>query len=355
MNTLKVAVVIGRFQPLLAGQIEHVLKPAIENSDLAIILLGSSIRARTHVDPLTWKQRMDMILDAVDEFNPMNGRFERGKLVFHPLRDYMYSENDWIVEVQSLVSNTIGETLYNPKNVEVTLYGAETDKNAKKYHGWFPQWNVKLARVDWLDDPADSDILTAMYHRSPDLVTESDVTRSTYDFLMNWLDTSEGRRLTEEYDYIDTYKRRTQSGKYPIQFQTVDSVAIYKGNVLLVKRRSQPGRGLWALPGGFLEVEETCQEGAVRELQEETGLRVKPEWLVSREIFDHPHRSTRGRTITNAFLWKIPDYRQVPQVKAGSDASRTKWFPLAHVLENMQDQMFEDHMDIIETLIKRLP
>jgi bifunctional NMN adenylyltransferase/nudix hydrolase len=262
----------------------------------------------------------------------------------------MYADTpvDWIVQVQSKVSHAIRHNLGNAP-VEVTLYGAESEETTKDYHDWFPQWEVSVNLVSDIDEG----YRQALHF----LFGEAETPRYTpeaSDRLISWLHSEEGERLQAEYHYVQEYISRTQTGKYPIQFQTVDNVVYYKGNILLVKRRSQPGKGLWALPGGFLEAMETCKQGAVRELQEETRLRVRPEWIVSRDLFDHPRRSVRGRTLTNAFLWKIPDSATFPKVKAGSDASRVKWFPLATILEEMGDQLFEDHLDIITTLTKRL-
>jgi len=347
MHTLRAGVVIARFQPLLKGQIEHLLRPATENSDIVIVLLGSSGRARTCVDPLTDFDRECIIKNSLEG--------NKTPLVFKPIRDFFYADTpvDWITQVQSAVYDaTRDRNNSGNENVQVTLYGAESQDDIKEYHDWFPQWNIKIAKVS--DANLAPRVIQRMFMLDWDFVEEH-THYETHSWLYNWLGaTTEGKRLREEYHYVREYKQRTQTGKYPIMFQTVDNVVYYKGNILLVKRRSQPGKGLWALPGGFLEVHESCKEGAVRELLEETKLRVKPEWLVSRDTFDYPRRSVRGRTITNAFLWKIPDASTFPKVTAGSDASRVKWFPLAKIMEEMNDQLFEDHLDIIGTLTKRL-
>jgi bifunctional NMN adenylyltransferase/nudix hydrolase len=353
MDTLKVGVVIARFQPLLKGQVEHILVPAQKNSDLLVVLLGSSMKARTSEDPFNDYDRQLMIEESlvgdlkVGHENPTR---------FMPIRDFLYADTpvDWITQVQSKVASAIKEyrsldiKLTNV-NVEVTLYGAESE-DVKKYHQWFPQWDLKVSRVS--DTSLSLNALCQLFE-TEDVYTGI-VTEQTREYLSEWLKTDEGRTLQEEYAYVKKYKAATQVGRYAIQFLTVDNVVYYKGNILLVKRRSQPGKGLWALPGGFLEATETCKDGAVRELLEETRLRVRQEWLVAKDCFDHPRRSTRGRTLTNAFLWKIPDGNNFPKVRAGSDAARVKWFPLAHILEEMPELLFEDHLDIISTLTKRL-
>ncbi len=351
MNKRKIAVVIGRFQPLLSGQIEHVLHPAITNSDLTIILLGSSMRARTCVDPFTAQERADMIKTVLKENHPVwNYAVEPH---FVPIRDFLYSENDWIMQVQRVVKETLELPMHsiNIDDCEITIYGAEAGKD-KDYLRWFPQWDVSIRELPTEINlgPRILESMFAMDWDTVDKYTDYD----TYSWLYQWFKSKEADTKVEEYRYVKEYKARTQTGKYNIIFQTVDNVAYYKGNILLVKRRSQPGRGLWALPGGFLEADESRFDGALRELQEETKLRAKPEWLVKRQGFDAPNRSIRGRTITEAFLWKIPDYRKVPQIQAGSDAAKAQWFPLNKVLGEMREKLFEDHLDIIESLIKEL-
>jgi len=122
---------------------------------------------------------------------------------------------------------------------------------------------------------------------------------------------------------------------------TVDAVILYRKagilNVLLIKRKNEPFRDQWALPGGFLEENETMEEGAKRELEEETGLKL--EKLQQVGAFGTPGRDPRGRTISIAFVGLID---AEPKVKASDDALDVKWF-------NMSDlpNLAFDHLKII--------
>ena len=122
---------------------------------------------------------------------------------------------------------------------------------------------------------------------------------------------------------------------------TVDAVIFYRKadilNVLLIKRKNEPFRDQWALPGGFLEEDETMQEGANRELEEETGLKL--EKLQQIGAFGTPGRDPRGRTISIAFVGLIGTEAKV---KASDDAVEVKWFNL----NNLPVLAF-DHRDII--------
>ena len=94
--------------------------------------------------------------------------------------------------------------------------------------------------------------------------------------------------------------------------------------VLLIKRGNFPDLGKWAFPGGFIEMEETLEESAKRELFEETGL--KDLYLEQLEAFGDPHRDKRDRIVTVAYLSLIVNHNL--DVKAGDDAKDAKWFKL---------------------------
>ena len=111
---------------------------------------------------------------------------------------------------------------------------------------------------------------------------------------------------------------------FPRPAVTVDVVAISRGcQVLLVRRKADPFKGRWALPGGFIDMDETLADAAARELEEETGIT----GLQMRQLraFDRPDRDPRGRTIAVAFLALLEDQ---PEPRAGDDAAEARWLPL---------------------------
>jgi bifunctional NMN adenylyltransferase/nudix hydrolase len=181
-------------------------------------------------------------------------------------------------------------------------------------------------------------------------------------FLTAFRNTAEFQTLVMEHGFQVEHDRRWAAAPYASIFQTVDAVIIQTGHILLVKRRNAPGKGLWALPGGYLEQYEWMLDGAVREAYEETKIDVpKPVLygsLKDDHIFEAPGRSNRGRIITRVFLFKLPEYVvngkiSLPKVKGEDDAEKAKWFPLSEV-KGMSEVLFEDHYDIIETMIARL-
>lgn len=126
--------------------------------------------------------------------------------------------------------------------------------------------------------------------------------------------------------------------KYPRPMLTADCVVLRNSEVLLIRRGNEPFRGCWALPGGFMEMEETIEHCAVRELQEETGLQVAETDLRLIGVYSTPGRDPRGRTVTAAYLVRLVS----GEPKAGDDAAEVRWWPLA----NLPSLAF-DHAEII--------
>jgi len=118
---------------------------------------------------------------------------------------------------------------------------------------------------------------------------------------------------------------------------TADVVILYHGGVVLVKRKHEPFKDHYALPGGFVEYGETVEEAAVREAREETGLDVKLLRLVG--VYSDPKRDPRGHTVTTAFLAV-----GFGELKAGDDAKEVTVVPLDEI-ENVK--LAFDHSKIL--------
>ena len=115
---------------------------------------------------------------------------------------------------------------------------------------------------------------------------------------------------------------------YPRPMLTADCVVINDRNeILLVRRGNDPFKGCWALPGGFMEMDETIERCAVRELEEETGIVVSEQDLRLIGVYSAPDRDPRGRTVTAAYLVQIEEC-SMKNAHAGDDAAELRWWPL---------------------------
>jgi len=137
--------------------------------------------------------------------------------------------------------------------------------------------------------------------------------------------------------------------QYPRASLTVDCVVFgFDGGelkVLLIQRALEPFKGRWALPGGFVHVDETLDEAARRELGEEAGL--KNVFLEQLYTFGAVNRDPRERVVSVAYyaLVKLSDHR----AKAATDAANAEWFPVSKV-----PKLAFDHADILATAQARL-
>ena len=195
---------------------------------------------------------------------------------------------------------------------------------------------------------------TYLFAGSTDLSTlrqlQSAVPEPVFVQLRAFMQSAHFAPLVEEFRFLQSEAERWKTAPYPPVFVTTDAVLVHSGHVLLVRRGNPPGRGLWALPGGFVDQEETIYESCLRELREETGLAIPAPALRAalegQRVFDAPHRSQRGRTITHAFFFHFPE-GELPPIQGGDDAAEAKWLRLAR-MPDMQPQMFEDHYYIVD-------
>ena len=132
--------------------------------------------------------------------------------------------------------------------------------------------------------------------------------------------------------------------KDPRPAVTADCVVITKEaepKVLLIQRGADPYKGCWAFPGGFMNMDETTEQCAIRELEEETGLKVSTVRQIG--AYSKVDRDPRGRTITVAYLAIID---KPAQVTGQDDAAKAEWFPLSALPE-----LAFDHADIMADAI----
>ena len=133
--------------------------------------------------------------------------------------------------------------------------------------------------------------------------------------------------------------------KYPRPAVTADCVVMTREEqpkVLLIERGGEPFKGCWAFPGGFMNMDETTEACAIRELEEETGLKVGKVYQIG--AYSKVDRDPRGRTITVAYLAAID---HPVEVKGQDDAAKAQWWPLSRL-----PTLAFDHDDILQDAVK---
>jgi bifunctional NMN adenylyltransferase/nudix hydrolase len=355
---------IGRFQPLHNGHMT-VIKQALERSERLIVLVGSAGAGRDPFkNPFTFEERKKMIMNSVEA--ELNSYVEvRNRLFVLPINDYTYADDLWIEAVQKTVTECILEnipgnrpnnTLHGLNDVKVGLIGHNKD-NSSFYLKFFPQWeNVNVEQTIVLSA---TDIRNKWFNN--DFSLSNDLPTSVLAVINDFMTrhTDEYINLKAEYKHVTKYQKAWEATPYKPVFVTVDAVVIQSGHILLVRRKELPGAGKMALPGGFLMQDEFIFDGCIRELREETKLKVPTPALkgsvVAKEIFDEPRRSSRGRTVTIAYLFKLEpkkeDNFKLPKVKGSDDADKAFWLPLKDLKES---EMFEDHYHIIRSMLGKL-
>lgn len=143
--------------------------------------------------------------------------------------------------------------------------------------------------------------------------------------------------------------------KYPHPAVTTDCVIFgfdgMKLNVLLIERGVEPYKGRWAFPGGFLNMDESADEGARRELKEETNLSAA--YVEQFGTFSDPNRDPRERVITIAYFALV----KLQDVKGGDDATKAQWFPMDQIpqLAFDHDRILRKAMDCLRERIHFKP
>lgn len=329
------AVLIGRFQPPHSAHLK-LLRRALDVADRVIVVLGSHRGARTVKNPWSAAEREAMLRACLTSG-------ENARVAVEPVRDYLYNDALWLADLQQKVRMAAEGDCETPT---FALVGHYKDRSSY-YLRLFPRWRFDEVRFQRHEVLSATDIRNAYFtggdawraNCPPAVVAELDRFKQEPTFAA----------LAEEWAFLDGYRKTWASAPFPPTFVTVDAVVVCSGHVLVVRRRATPGKGLIALPGGFVHQDEALEDAALRELREETGLRVPIEEvrprIRDRAVFDHPDRSLRGRTVTHAYFIRLDD-GALPSVKGDDDADKAWWMPLGDVYLN-EDRFFEDHLHII--------
>ena len=326
-------VLIGRFQPFHAAHLE-IVKRATALCDQLVIVVGSANQPRTYKNPFTFSERKEMIKSATAGLNL--------KIYVESNTDTIYNDQAWAVRVQGIVSK------YTTLGSKVGIIGHKKDPSSF-YLDMFPQWGYE--NVEEIEPLSAVNIRDLYFKRVTNMeFIRGVIPRTTFEFMSEFWKMDAYHQIIKEREFITEHNKQYASLKYPPIFSMADAIVICSGHVLMIKRRAEPGKGLWALPGGYVNAntDKSVEAAMLRELREETMIKVPAPVLkgsiVRSRVFDAIDRSPRGRIITHAFYIQLPD-GELPKVKGNDDAEKARWVPIAEV---RSEECFEDHYEIIQ-------
>lgn len=314
---MKLGVLIGRFQvPEMHEGHRFLVREMLEQCDEVLVLFGSANRAKSVKNPFSYPERAQ----AAKKLFP--------KIWVAPLNDYLYNDSQWMADVAATIEalKVLVQQKHNTK-VEVVLYGHQKDGN--DYLNWFPQFEYVNVNSEILI--SGTQIRESFLHLLP-------------------------QSVQDDFNYFEKERKQFLSYPYPDSLNICcgDAVVECLGHVLLIQRKWAPGAGNWALPGGHKHTQETFLDCAIRELYEETNLRV-PEKVVrgsirGTKLFDSPKRSSGIPKLTQAvhIVLKPDQDGSLPRARGQDDAQQTRWVPIAECLNSYQ--LHDDHGDIISQM-----
>ncbi len=341
-QTFDHAVVIGRFSPCDNGHVERLSRIG-GLAGRVLVLVCAADKARESRMPWTADEREAMLRTGL-------GAVADG-FVFGRVGDYAYDPAGFAVEVMRQFDALRGGG--DPGRVAVVSRGVDVRPDALAA---LPGDWERITAAGGLDRAV---MLDALYGDAASFATlAAQVPAAVFDRLQAFRDTEVFAAMAEEHRYVEAYKKSWEVAPYPSVFVATDVLAIQPDatgvpHILLVRRGGIPGKGQWAMPGGYLNPEEPLVDGALRELREETGMVLSDADLKAClkrvEVFSDPDRASRGRVITHNHHFMLPA-GPLPVVEGADDAEHAVWLPLGD-LPPMRDQFFEDHYSMIEYIL----
>jgi bifunctional NMN adenylyltransferase/nudix hydrolase len=336
MNNFEYCAFIGRFSIFHKGH-AAILKHALEISKKVIVVIGSAGSPRTVRNPWTVLERQQMISDSLT-------KEDLERVTFIHMKDYTYNNNMWISVLQEKINVATNDA------TNVALIGFESDETSF-YLKLFPQFKYIEHGTEYKFHATDA----RDKYFSHDISYKEMVPAGALDFLEKFKSTNEFKVIKLEKEYVDNYKEKWRGAPFPPIFVTVDSLVLKSGHILLVRRGHNPGKGQLALPGGFVNPKEKLEDAALRELKEETEIKINlvelKKSITDTRVFDDPMRSARGRVISHAFFIDL-GVGALPKVKGSDDADEAFWLPL-NDFYTMEEEFFEDHFHMIRSLISK--
>ena len=345
-------VFIGRFQPFHAGHLSAI-RAGLEQCGLMLVMVGSARQPRNIRNPWNGQERAAMIRGSL---LPV----ENNRIQIVPVPDDPYDDAAWARELQGNVDRMVKTlALISPNKPRIGLLGdAGIDSGYCPilFSGWE---RLIVPRLDHISSSAIREQLfgaenaAAAQKYLSGTVAERQIPAPVIRTLREFCAGQEFAGLKGEYGFMLNYHKAWRAAPYPPVFVTADAVVTHGRHILLIQRDQYPGRGLWALPGGFINQHELLVDACIRELLEETRLAltaaVLKDCIRSRQVFDYPYRSLLGRIITHACHFDLGSINPLPAVSGGDDARHARWTPLQEI---DPVRLHDDHYFIIRAMAK---
>ncbi|MEY8765092.1 MULTISPECIES: bifunctional nicotinamide-nucleotide adenylyltransferase/Nudix hydroxylase [Francisella] len=338
-----ISVFIGRFQPFHRGHLYNILV-ALENSKKVIINVGSSFNAPNIKNPFSFEFRRQMIIEDLKVAG-----VDLSLVEIEPLADYFYQEQKW--------EESLRQNVYKYARIDETIAIVGHIKDDSSYYiKSFPEWGY--IPVDNYKNYNATEFRKYFYKGEilDEYMCSRTLNQGAFKLLNAFMQSVTYQDLVAENNYVVDYKYSWRNAPYKPNLVTVDALVIVNNHILLVQRKGFPGKGLWALPGGFLECEETISQAIVRELFEETNIDLSIEQLSlakrCEKVFDYPDRSVRSRTISHVGVFILEEWPSLPIINAADDANKVQWVSIDSIINSMYDRMLEDHYQIITVLLE---
>ncbi len=336
-------IIFGRFQPPHLGHMRAV-EEGLRRADRLIVLCQGIDLPRSTQRPWTFEERVEMFKVSLPPHAAPRVRFLAAA-------DNPYRPREWAASIVGIVDSALQTDGRVLSSARIGVLGTRFD-DRERIRRLFPRW--QWVDVEPLRDCKGAALREAVLCRTDPGGLELDqwLSPAASEVLRATTVAPAFTDLRAEFEASEAFRAAWAAAPWPPVFVTVDAVVVACGHVLLVERAHRPGKGLWALPGGFLDSQETLAAAALQELREETSIEVDESTLRQAtrrsEVFDDPARSARGRTITHAYLIELGDLGELPRVEGADDARAARWFPLEDV---PRSRLFEDHYAILQAML----
>lgn len=330
---------IGRFQPFHNGHLS-VARAGLEHGKKIIVILGSANEPRMPKNIWSVTERTAMISHAMA---PHADRLLTGSVV------NFYDLPRWVEAVQTEVARLIRADGKDPATATVRIIGRNKDRTSY-YITHFPQY-APLIQFERTEVMGATEMRNHYFanDRGGDMLIQANVPAPVYDLMMAFRRSAAYPGLARCHEDVVAYPKKYGPGPHV----TTDAVVTHRDHILMVTRKNHPGMNQWALPGGFLEPDESLLSGVLRELNEETLLDVSKEQL--RRNFRLVHvladvdRDPRARMLSHVHGFVLDPTAPRPQVSAigGDDTKKAEWLPIREVLAS-RERLFLDHHCAIE-------